>query len=77
MKNGKIETIVIVGGGTAGWMSAAFLSKAFPNLKITLIESANIPTIGVGEATIATFTGFTSFMEMDEADWMPARQRKL
>lgn len=72
MKNGKIETIVIVGGGTAGWMSAAFLSKAFPNLKITLIESANIPTIGVGEATIATFTGFTSFMEMDEADWMPA-----
>lgn len=72
MNHGKIKTIVIVGGGTAGWMSAAFLSKALPHLQITLIESSDIPTIGVGEATITAFTSFTSFLGMKEADWMPA-----
>ncbi|MHB8536158.1 MAG: tryptophan halogenase family protein [Sulfuricaulis sp.] len=71
MNSGRIEKIVIVGGGTAGWMSAAFLSKALPNVKITLVESSDIPTIGVGEATIATFTGFTSFLNMKESEWMP------
>jgi len=48
--------IVIVGGGTAGWLSAAFLSKQLPlttsrPFKITLVEASDIPTIGVGEAT--------------------------
>lgn len=72
MKNGNVEKIVIVGGGTAGWMSAAFLSKALPNVKIVLIESSDIPTIGVGEATIATFTNFTTFLGLKESEWMPA-----
>ncbi len=48
--------IVIVGGGTAGWLSAAFLSQQLPqtsgrSVKITLVEASDIPTIGVGEAT--------------------------
>lgn len=46
-----MEDICIVGGGTAGWLSAAYLSFHFPNKKITIIESSTIPTIGVGEGT--------------------------
>lgn len=49
--------IIIVGGGTAGWLSAAFLSRQLPNLsdrpiEITLVEASDIATIGVGEATV-------------------------
>jgi len=48
----KIENIVIVGGGTAGWMSATTLISLFPNKKITLVGSPNIKTVGVGESTV-------------------------
>ena len=44
----KIDKIIIVGGGSAGWMTASTLIKAFPNKDITVIESPNIPTVGVG-----------------------------
>ena len=44
----KTDSIVVLGGGSAGWMTAATLIKAFPNKKITVIESENIPIIGVG-----------------------------
>lgn len=71
MKDGKIEKIVIVGGGSSGWMSAAFLSKALPGTQITLVESSDVPTIGVGEATIATISGYLSALGLKEADWMP------
>jgi protoporphyrinogen oxidase len=43
-----MKNILIVGGGSSGWMTAATLIKEFPNKKITLIESPNIPIIGVG-----------------------------
>ena len=46
-----MNSICIVGGGTAGWLSAVYLGHELPNTKITLIESPNIPTIGVGEGT--------------------------
>ena len=47
----KINSITIVGGGSAGWMTAAALSKHLPEIKISLIESNKISTIGVGEST--------------------------
>lgn len=72
MRNGSLENIVIVGGGSAGWMSAAYLAKSLPDLKITVIESSDIPTIGVGEATIASISGYLSHLGMKEEKWMPA-----
>ena len=50
-----MNKIVIVGGGSAGWMTAATLIKTFPNKDITLIESPNTPTVGVGESKILRY----------------------
>lgn len=66
-----IQTIVIVGGGSAGWMTAAYLSKALTGVKIKLVESATISTIGVGEATFSTIKVFFDYLGLDERDWMP------
>ena len=68
----NVQNIVIVGGGTAGWMTAAYLSKALSkNVNITLVESSNITTIGVGEATFSTIKVFFDFLGLQESDWMP------
>ena len=71
-----IQNIVIVGGGTAGWMSATYLNKAlnlsFKNCKITLIEASDIATVGVGEATIPGIAHFFKFIGVTEAEWMKA-----
>ena len=64
--------VIIVGGGTAGWMTASHLKKALPGLDITLIESSNIKTIGVGEATFSTIKLFFDFLGLDESEWMPS-----
>ncbi|WP_164118534.1 tryptophan halogenase family protein [Sphingorhabdus sp. Alg239-R122] len=71
-----IEHIIIVGGGTAGWMAAAALSrlKRGGNVEITLIESEQIGTIGVGEATIPPFVDFNRMLEIDEREMLGAIQ---
>jgi len=67
-----IREIVVMGGGTAGWLSAAYLNRALsPQTKITLIESSDIPTVGVGEATIPTLRGTMDFLGLREDEWMP------
>ncbi|MBW4636276.1 MAG: tryptophan 7-halogenase [Iphinoe sp. HA4291-MV1] len=68
----QIKNIVIVGGGSAGWMTAAYLSKALDrNVQISLVESSNITTIGVGEATFSTIKLFFDFLGLQEHEWMP------
>ncbi|MEU9047267.1 MULTISPECIES: tryptophan halogenase family protein [unclassified Kitasatospora] len=64
--------IVIVGGGTSGWMTAAYLRATFgPNVSVTLVESKRIKTIGVGEATFSTVRHFFDYLGLPEEEWMP------
>ena len=71
-----IKRIIIVGGGTAGWMAAAAMSrlKVGRELDITLVESEAIGTVGVGEATIPPFVGFNELIGVDEAEMLAAVQ---
>src|SRR3954471_2705443 len=65
--------VVIAGGGTAGWMTAMYLNATFGDeIDVTLVESATVPTIGVGEATFSTIRHFFSYIGLNERDWMPA-----
>lgn len=66
----KSDKIVIVGGGSAGWMTASTLIKYYPNRDITLIESPYVPKIGVGESTLAGLTTWLSALEIDHKDFM-------
>ena len=70
MTNEPIRSVAIVGGGTAGWMSAATLSQSFPHLRggIRLIESEAIGTVGVGEATIPPIIDYIRTHGIDEDD---------
>jgi tryptophan halogenase len=73
MSNSEIKNIVIAGGGTAGWMTAAALSSLLgPNLNITLIESDDIPVVGVGEATIPPLLTFHKLLKINEQEFMKA-----
>lgn len=68
----RIQRIVIVGGGTAGWMTAAYLGRAFGRaMTVTLIEAPSIPRIGVGEATVPNLQKvFFDFLGLAEEEWM-------
>lgn len=70
--NNKLEKVVIVGGGTAGWLAAAALSQFYKNTQtqITLVESAEIGTIGVGEATIPPILNMLESCGINLSDFM-------
>lgn len=75
MNNRCIRKVLIVGGGTAGWMTAAFLSQALgKDITIQLVESDAISTIGVGEATIPPINNFNSALGIDEDEFVKATQ---
>jgi len=67
----KVNKIVIVGGGSSGWFTASALNKLCPEIDVTLIESPNVSTIGVGESTLGQINQFFNSLGMKDEDWMP------
>jgi tryptophan 7-halogenase len=74
--NQLIKRIVIVGGGTAGWMAASILARALPGTGtvITVVESPDIGTVGVGEATIPPIIDLLRFLSINEGDFVKHTQ---
>lgn len=68
----KINEIVIVGGGSAGWMTASILIKSFPDIKISLVESPDIPVVGVGESTLGGINEYMQYLGIKDEDFMVA-----
>ena len=67
MKN--VKKIIVLGGGSAGWMTASTLIKEYPDKEITLIESPNTPIVGVGESTIGGIKYWTTYLGIDDNEF--------
>lgn len=66
----NFKNITIIGGGTAGWLCALFLTKFYKNSKITLIESSKIGILGAGEGSVPMFVEFLKTVDIDEIEFI-------
>ena len=66
----KIKNVTIVGGGSSGWMTAAAIAKLCPHIKLTVIESSKVSTVGVGESTLGHFNTYLRILGLKDEDWM-------
>ena len=74
-ENRKIRSIAIIGGGSAGWITAVALSRSLQgDCSITLVESELIGTVGVGEATVPFVRQFNGSLEIDENELLKSTQ---
>ena len=67
----KTDNIIILGGGSAGWMTAATMCRIFPEKNITVIESPNTPIIGVGESTLGQINRWLSLLGIKDEEFIP------
>ena len=65
-----MKDIVVVGGGTAGWMTAATMIKASPKAHITVYEDEQSPATGVGESTTQFFRKWLYYVGIEDEEWM-------
>ena len=68
--NGTMQQVVIVGGGTAGWLAACVIAARLPTLAVTLVEAVDIPTIGVGEGTWPTMRQTLASIGIPEPEFL-------
>jgi len=73
----KTDKIIIVGGGSAGWMTAATLIRSFPNKEISVIESPDHPIVGVGESTLGSINKWTRYLGIEEKSFIPLTDASL
>ena len=68
----KIKSIMVVGGGSSGWMTAAALCKKFgKDIKVSVLEGKNSNPVGVGESTITKFNVYLNqILEIEDKEWM-------
>ena len=66
----KFDKIIVAGGGSAGWMTAATLIRTFPDKEIIVIESPDVPIIGVGESTIDGIKLWTKYLGLNEKEFL-------
>ncbi len=67
-----VRSAIILGGGTAGWMCAAALGRFLPQVAVTLVESADIGIVGVGEATVPPIREFNAMLGIPEGNFLQA-----
>lgn len=65
-------SLVVLGGGTAGWMAACLFAAAWPATTITVVEAPDVPIVGVGEGSTPQFAHFMRGIGLADTDWMPA-----